>query len=746
MNTQVNLSRRTILNLSAGAAGGLMLGVFIGARPKGAQARESAASSFKPNAFITIMPDGHITIMSKNPEIGQGVKTSLPMLIAEELDAAWSDVEIVEAPTNEKIYGHQFAGGSLSVFMNWMPLRKAGAAARAMLVEAAANEWRVPANECTTANSVVTHTPSGRQLKYADVAGKAAALPVPDAKTVALKNRADFKLIGTRIGGVDNEKIVTGQPLFGIDMALPGMLYAAYERCPALGGRVKSVNLDQIKKMPGVKDAFVLEGNKKYPTLLRPGVAIVADTTWAALQAKAALQVEWDETDASKDSWSALQAQARELSQKPRGENVVFATKDKDVDGAFKSAAKTVKAYYQYPFVPHAPLEPQNATAWRRGDKLDIWAPTQIPGTALGMFDSLGIVFYPFFQDELGIAAENVTITPTRSGGGFGRRGWNDFLCEAAAIAARVDAPVKLQWTRQDDMQHDQYRAGGFHAMEGGLDDKGKLIAFRNHFITFTINGKTPVAGGGMAPNEFPIQHIDTAEISQTMLPLRTPCGFWRAPGSNVFAFAIQGFIHEMATAAGRDHLEFLLEIMSDPRAPAPKGPNSMNAARSIAVTKLAAEKAGWGRKMPAGHGLGLAFYFSHSAHIAEVAEVSVDKSNKVRVHKVWVAADVGPIVNRSGAENQVEGSVIDGISTMMNLGLTIENGRIQEKNFDTYNMLRMPATPDVEVHFIESDNPPSGLGEPALPPIAPAVANAIFAATGQRVRSMPLSLTGMSV
>jgi isoquinoline 1-oxidoreductase beta subunit len=295
-------------------------------------------------------------------------------------------------------------------------------------------------------------------------------------------------------------------------------------------------------------------------------------------------------------------------------------------------------------------------------------------------------------------------------------------------------------------MQHDQYRAGGFHAMEGGLDDKGRLVAFRNHFITFTTNGKTPVGGGGMAPSEFPAQFVDAAEISQTMLPLRTPCGFWRAPGSNVFAFAIQGFIHEMATAAGRDHLEFLLSIMSEPGGPPPKGPNALNTARAIAVTKLAAEKAGWGRKMPAGHGLGLAFYFSHAAHIAEVAEVSVDKSNKVRVHKVWVAADVGPIVNRSGAENQVEGSVIDGISTMMNLGLTIENGRIQEKNFDTYNMLRISAAPEVEVHFIESDNPPSGLGEPALPPIAPAVANAIFAATGQRVRSMPLSLTGMSV
>jgi len=737
MNTQVNLSRRTVLNLSAGAAGGLMLGFFVGAAPKGAQAATSSA--FKPNAFLTIAPDGRITIMSKNPEIGQGVKTSLPMIIAEELDAAWADVDIVDAPTNEKVYGRQFAGGSLSVTMNWMPLRQAGAVARTMLVDAAAREWRVDAGECTTANSMVLHPASGRQLKYGELAGKAAGLPVPDAKSVKLKSRDQFKLVGTRIGGVDNEKVVTGQPLFGIDMVLPGMLYAVYERCPAVGGRVKSANFDHIKAMPGVKDVFVIEGNKKYPTLLRPGVAIIADSTWSAFRAKDALQVEWDETDASKDSWTAISAKASELSQKPRGEQVVFATKDQDIDGAFQGAAKKVKAFYGYPFVAHAPLEPQNATAWRRGNKLEIWAPTQIPGTVLGMFDALGIGYYPFFKDELGLSEEDVMITATRSGGGFGRRGWNDFICEAAAIAWRVNAPVKLQWTRQDDMRHDQYRAGGFHAMEGGLDDKGKLVAFRNHFITFTADGKKPVAGSGMSPNEFPAPQVATGEISQTMLPLKIPCGFWRAPGANVFAFAIQGFLHEMATAAGRDHLEFLLEVMGEPNPPEPKSANALNARRAIGVIKLAAEKAGWGRAMPPGRSLGLAFHFSHSAHIAQVADVSVE-GNKVKVHKVTVAVDVGPIVNRSGAENQIEGSVIDGISTMMNLGLHFENGRIREGNFDQYSMLRIPHAPEVETHFIESDFPPTGLGEPALPPLAPAVANAIFAVTGRRIRSMPLS------
>ena len=732
--TKIKFSRRSVLNLSAEAAGGLLLGFAICTAPREAHA---ARGDFEPNAFLSVKPSGRITILAKNPEIGQGVKTSLPMIVAEELDAAWSDVDVEQAPIDEEAFGAQFAGGSRSIPTNWDVLRQAGATARAMLVRAAAREWGVPAAECTTADSAVIHSASNRRLGYGELAGKAARLPVPEAGAVKLKDRSEYKLVGTRVTGVDNEKIVTGQPLFGIDTVLPGMLYAAYEKCPAVGGRVASANLDHVKSMPGVKDAFVLDGNGVVNQLM-PGVAIVADSTWNAFQAKLALQVEWDESEASKDSWSAFSAQAQELASKPRGETVVHTTDG--IDAAMNGASKKLKAFYSYSFVSHANMEPQNCTAWRQGNKLEIWAPTQIPGKNLGAFSVWG-----FLMKDLGYAEENITLHQIRAGGGFGRRLANDYVCEAAAIASRVDAPVKLQWTRRDDMAHDFYRAGGFHALEGGLDRNGKLTAFRNHFISFTADGENAVSGGAMRNSEFPVPLIANAEISQTLLPLKIPCGPWRAPGSNVFAFAIQSFIHELAVAGGRDHLEFLLEILGEPRWLTPDRPYALNTGRAADVIKLAAEKAGWGRKLPAGQGLGLAFYFSHAGHIAEVAEVSVEAGNKVRVHKVTVAADVGPVVNRSGAENQVEGAVIDGLSTMMNLQVNIENGRIQESNFDQYNILRMPDAPHVEAHFIESEFPPTGLGEPALPPIAPAVANAIFAASGRRVRSLPLKTSDFS-
>ena len=731
--TDIDLSRRSVLNLSAATAGGLLLGFFTAGTPKAAQA---ATGDFKPNAYISISPNGRITILSKNPEVGQGVKTSLPMIIAEELDAAWSDVDVQQAYLSQTDFGAQFAGGSRSIPTNWMGHRQAGATARAMLVQAAAREWGVATAECTTSDSAVIHAASNRKLGYGKLAGAAARLPVPDVASVKLKDRSEFKLLGKYVTGVDNEKIVTGQPLFGIDTTLPGMLYAVYEKCPATGGRVASANLEQIKSMPGVKDAFVLDGNDNVNQLM-PGVAIVAESTWAAFRAKSALQVEWDETDASKDSWTDLSAKAEELSAQPRGEKIIHTTDG--IDDAFTGAAKTVKAFYSYPFISHANLEPQNCTAWRQGNKLEIWAPTQAPGN-LGNFGA-----WPFLTNDLGFAEENVTLNRIRGGGGFGRRLANDSVCEAAAIAARVDAPIKLTWTRQDDMLHDFYRAGGFHALEGGLDADGKLVAFRNHFISVTTDGENGVSGGSMRETEFPASVLANAEISQTLMPIKTPCGPWRAPGSNVFAFAIQSFIHELAVAGGRDHLEFLMEIMGEPRWLDENNPGALHTGRAAGVIKLAAEKAGWGREMPAGRALGLAFYFSHSGHIAHVAEVSVEANNKIRVHKVTVAADVGPIVNRSGAENQIEGSVIDGLSTMMNLQLNIENGRIQETNFDQYTILRMPDAPEVEIHFIESDFPPTGLGEPALPPLAPAVANAVFAASGRRVRALPFMMNGFS-
>lgn len=720
-----SVNRRSFLKLSGMAGGGLLLAFHVGdeARANGSE------KGFVPNAFVRIAPDGTIVIYSKGPEIGQGIKTAFPMIVAEELDADWSRVKVEQAAVNPAVFGRQSAGGSRSIPMAWDQLRRAGAVARAMLVAAAAKEWNVPEAEITTASSVVSHAASKRSMGYGELAGKAAELPVPDPKTLPLKDRKDFKLLGQRITGVDNLQVVTGQPLFGIDQVVPGMQFAVFEKCPAVGGKVRSANLDEIKKLPGVTNAFVVEGNGK-PTEVMPGVAILANSTWAAFNARRRLKVIWDESAASKDSWSKAVEDAKKLAGTQGSESLKTAG---DFDQAIANAS-VAEGFYTYPFVSHAPLEPQNCTASFKDGAVEIWAPSQTADAALRLV-----------AGTLGIPVEKVTIHQTRVGGGFGRRLMNDYICEAAWISRQGGVPVKLQWTREDDMQHDFYRVGGFHSFKGGVDKSGKLVAWQDHFITFTQDGQKPTLAGQMSGDEFPALLVPNVRITQSKLPLATPTGWWRAPGSCAIAFATQSFLHECSVAAQRDHLEFLIDLMGEPRWLPPKNEFALNTDRAVAVIKLAAEKGGWGRKMPKGSGLGLAFHFSHAGHFAEVAEVSVDANRKLVVHRVTVAGDVGPIVNMSGAENQVEGSVIDGFSTM-GLEISIENGRIQQGNFDSYPLLRMAKAPKVETHFIQSDYSPTGVGEPALPPVAPAICNAIFAATGHRVRTLPLSKEGFSV
>ena len=720
-------NRRSFLKLTGMAGGGFALAFHMGDENL-AHANTDAPGAFAPNAYVRIAEDNTITIFAKNPEIGQGVKTSLPMIVAEELDADWSKVNAVQSAISAA-YGMQMAGGSRSIPSNWDTLRKAGATARAMLVEAAAKKWKVPAAELTTDKSVVTHAASGKSATYGELATLAARIPVPADASLTLKTRDQYKLLGTRITGVDNLAVVTGKPLFGIDQVQPGMVYASFEKCATIGGKVKSANLDEIKSLPGVKDCFVLEGTGGATQVL-PGVVVVAASTWAAFQARKKLRVEWDISEASKDSWTEWSNQAKEAVKQP-GESV---KEEGNVDEAFASAAKTVEAYYTYPFVSHSPLEPMNCTAQFKDGALTFWAPTQMPTNALRLVAT-----------ATGIPADKITIHQTRVGGGFGRRLMNDYMCEVGVIAKQLNGtPVKLMWTREDDMTHDFYRPGGFHSFKGAVDADGKISAWQVHQIAF-MAGERPVSGGAMGGNEVPGPFVPNFKLAQTKIDIATPCGPWRAPGSNVFAFTTQCFIHELAVAAGRDHLEMLLELFGEPRQLGPRE-GGLHTGRAAAVVKLAAEKAGWGQKLPEGRGLGLAFYYSHAGHFAEVAEVSVDKNKKLTLHKVVVAGDVGPIVNLSGAENQVEGCVIDGFSTMMSLEIGIEKGRIQQNNFHQYPLLRIKNAPKVESYFIQSDFPPTGIGEPALPPLAPAVANAIFAATGHRVRTLPLTKEGFTV
>ena len=741
-----NASRRDFMRKSVLASGGLALGFYFNSADSATKqiAKPSTVAEtgiFKPNAFIHIATNGTVTLISKQPEIGQGIKTSLPMVIAEELEVNWKDVVILQGDL-DPIYGSQSAGGSRSTPTNYEEFHKLGATARTMLISAAADILKVPVSELIAKDSAVHHSATGKQLSYGQLVEKAATLAVPAPETVKLKDSKEYKLLGTRIGGIDNPGVVTGKPLFGIDVQLPGLLYAVYEKSPVFGGKVVSANLDKIKSLPGVKYAFIIEGGSNLKGLL-PGVAIVADSTWSAFSARKQLDVVWNDGTGATESWAGFTAQAKALSTKP-GTEVL--RNDGDAKAAHKSADKTVEASYSYPFISHASIEPQNCTAWFKDGTFELWAPTQNPEAG-----------QKIITETLGIPKEKITLHITRSGGGFGRRLIPDYIIEAAAIAQHVKGPVKLTWTREDDLRHDQFRAGGFHFLKGGINQQGKLISWQNHFVTFgnkvLKDGKSTLelgSGANLSGDEFPGRWVENCLLEQTPLECNIPMGPWRAPRSNVLAWVFHSFIDELAHAAGRDPLEFRLDILGNkdfiPGTGKQGIPYDVN--RMKHVLQHVAEKADWGKKtFPKGQGQGIAFHFSHQGYIAHVAEVTVSKAGVLKVDRVIVSTDIGAqIVNLSGAENQVQGSVIDGLGALMFQDLNIEKGRIVQSNFGDYPMIRINDAPtQVDVHFLKTEYPVTGLGEPALPPLAPAVCNAIFAATGIRVRELPLLKTDLS-
>lgn len=743
----MRLNRRSFLQLTALAGGGFALDLY---RSPLAEAQGPAARpELTPQAFIHISTDGVITIMARASESGQGMRNMLPMLIAEELDVDWKDVHVQQADLNETIYGHQFSGGSANTPQGWEPMRRVGAAGRQLLIMAAAQTWSVPEAECTTQPGRVLHAASGRSAGYGEFAAKAAALTAPVLSSVKLKDPKDYRIIGHSQPGVDTHAIVTGKPIFGIDVELPGMLYAAIEKAPVFAGKVKSANIDKIKTLPGVRHVLVIDGGIT-PTAftpwepgMEPGIAIVADTWWQAQQARKQLKVEWDLGPAASQSTDGFAAKAAELLKAAPGTTV---RKYGDMDAALKSSAKVVEATYQYPFIAHATLEPQGATAHWKDGKLEMWSTSTLPA------DGRGLV-----AKTLGIQESDITTHMVRSGGSFGRRLQNDYLVEAAWIAKRVDAPVKLLWSREDDVAHDPFRPGGTFGFKAGLDAQGKIAAWRQHFVTYG-DEKHSTSGGGIGSASYPAGFPPVYALYTSAQPLMLRTGALRAPGDNAYCWVAQSFLDEVAHEAGRDPLEFQLDLLSNKQMPwslsehdavgdhEPTGQAVLIPERYKGVLELVAEKSGWakGSTQP-GRGMGIAAWFCHLGYFAEVADVSVDAQNKVTVHQVWAAGDVGSqIINPAAAESMGHGGIMEGMAHLVQ-EITLVQGKIQQSNFHNHPLMRMRQTPKMEVYWRKTDYSPTGLGEPTLPPILPAITNAIFAATGKRVRTLPLQRSGFS-
>src|SRR3974390_2642311 len=737
----MQISRRSFLRVSAVAGGGFMLGLYRSTRTLAQGFPQQ--SPLVPASFIRIDPDNTITIMARNPEIGQGVRTSLPMMIAEELDADWSKVKIEQADLNSK-FGMQMSGGSFSTQMAWNPRRQGGAAGRQLLLAAAADKWGVPVSECSTEPSRVLHKTSGRSATYGELAEAASRQTPMTLNKGPLKDPKAYRIIGTAQPNCDNHTIVTGKQVFGIDVELPGLLHAVIQKCPVFGGSVKSANLDDVRKLPGVRHAFEIESDLSKESVvpgepgMEHGIAILGDTWWHAQNARKSLKVEWDNGSGASQNTDDFLKRAQDIfKQAPANTARAYG----DLDAAFKSASKVVEAQYVYPFLAHGTLEPQGSTASWKDGKLEIWTTSQQPGGGSGLV-----------SQHLGIPADAITVHLIRAGGGFGRRLMNDYLLEAAYLTKKVGSPVKLIWSREDDFTHDSYRPAGYHHLRAGLDAHGRLIGWRQHFVTFGEGQRFATAAE--AGEDFPANFVQNYGMYFTSMPLRLRTGWLRAPGTNATCWVGQSFLDECAVAAGRDPLDLQLEILSAPalsnsganQTQRRFGPPPLNASRLKGVLELVAEKSNWRQlKSTKGHGYGIAATFCHAGYFAEVAEVTVDAQNRVVVDQVWAAGDVGSqIVNPSGAEQQCHGGIIEGLSHMQQ-EITLEAGQVQQTNYHQHPMLRMRQAPKIHAHLLKTDYPPTGLGEPTLPPAIPAVANAIFAATGKRIRTLPIKSSGFS-
>ena len=726
MSAVVKVTRRDFVKVSSAASFGLILAAEL-PLARGAAANGSDAAPLGP--FVQIAPDGQVTIWVHKSEMGQGVRTALPMIIAEELDAEWSKVRIRQADL-DAAFGPQGTGGSSSIRGSWMPLRKTGATARAMLVAAAAAAWSVDPAACRTEGGVITHPASGRSIRYGEVAKAASILPVPAG--VALKAPASFRIVGReKVERLDNADIVRGRARFGIDSHPPGLLYAVVLRSPVFGGTVVSVDDQKARAIAGVKKIVRIDAQGS--NLPWNGVAVVATSTWASMKGRDALKVKWEEGTRAAESSASLSDLMAEMAAKP-GRAIRH---EGDADAVLAGATRRIEATYEVPYLAHATMEPMNCTAHALPSSLEIWAPTQFAGWAASTCGH-----------ALGLTDAQVKVHVTLLGGGFGRRANPDFALEASLISKAVGAPVKVQWTREDDMQHDFYRPASLHRLTAALGTDGEPVAWRHRLVSPSIDA---FMHGTDAKNIQESEMDGAADLRQRIPNLRVDYayadsgaarGWWRSVANSGNTFVVQSFFDELAHAAGKDPVAYQLALFGGPPVssadPAEKE-HPFDSGRMRRVIELAAGKAGWGRAQAPGRFLGFAAEYSFMTYVAEVAEVSVADDGTPRVHRVVAAIDCGTPVNPDGITAQVEGAVIFGLTAALKGRISLNDGRVEQSNFHDYQLLRMNEAPRIEVHIVPSGEHPTGTGEPALPPLAPAVCNAIFAATGKRIRKLPI-------
>jgi isoquinoline 1-oxidoreductase beta subunit len=728
------LTRRQFVVSGASVAGGLVLGWT--------DICYANDSERKIGFFIEIGKDGKVIIGSNQPEIGQGVRTALPMLVAEELDVDWQQVSVRQMPlgivkTDDGFawkYGGQGVGGSTGLTGNWDYMREIGATARLQLMRAAAARLDVPVSACRTRPGYVICDDPAAEIPYSDLVAEAARLDTP-AEAPSLKEMADYRIVGKRQDAVDAADIVTGRTRYGIDTQQPDMRYAVVARSPFLNGKVRSIDDREARQVPGVLDVFELTGPEPGEPylILASGVAVVADSTWAALKGRNALKVDWDKGPNAGDSSNKFWQQNRDVME-TTGQVVVS---DGDYESAVTASDKVVTRRYEVPFVSHAPLEPQNCYAHVEADRCHIIAPTQMPSGASRAAAAV-----------TGLPRENIRVDMTRVGGGFGRRLTNDYVAEAAMISKHSGWPIKLQWTREDDMRNDFYRPGGLHELSAGLDRQGQIIAWTQRLASGSKYYRRPAMQDDklweaeLYADDFPRRFVDNFRLEYFHNAIGLPRGSWRAPAHTANAFVIQSFLDEIAHETGRDPLQLRLDLFGEERELeyGNHGGPTFNPGRLSRLIRFVADRIDYGVERPAGHGVGLATHFTFGGYAAHAIEVSVTANGALSIERIVAAIDCGFAVNPQAVEAQLQGGTIDGLSTALGLEITVKDGQVQQSNFHDYPLARIAAIPArFEAHILPYDNTPTGVGEMGLPSAAPALTNAIFAATGHRIRKLPL-------